>query len=449
MSLSMLQTKEDVIAAADARILNRPRMVESHPNRSITGKKKWSNAEIRYDINVPDGRWLDLTKSYFRMRGQFYDVETGFATDSSESKEGAADGLTDEQKDALYAPVQLFPHACIDSVDFRIGQVVVSDSEMNYAQTAMLKQRMYKNQVNRDELYNLTEFDIDDFNQRRAEITALPIDEFGDLSHADSNQEFIFQPKIGIFERSQLLPPGRYQIVIRPSANLTTDVSSGKEVIPSGDVEAGDAGDTRPIGYDLDSLVFYSHHVHGELTPDDYEYAFQLNEIRCMTTHISGAGLMNYRFTVKPGCDAITLCYQSRETGGERNSVTFLGDYDVPERHKSLNSLQITYAGLSKPDPAYEVNGEITNLRRLYYDYLLNSGQYFGLSSEDYDTWMNQGPLFNFQFVKPVGDRSTHVSIKASYDTPQEANLMLFDHHSTLIEVEVKDGKLRRANRSY
>lgn len=254
---------------------------------------------------------------------------------------------------------------------------------------------------------------------------------------AKNRQQVIFQPPLGIFQSSEILPGGSFEFQLTPSASYKTlMIESTKNVTATDDGVANSADHYKVT---INNLRFYAA-MCKESIPDTTKQLFLMEyfvQSKQLTT-----GSMNLQFSVPPTTNALMVFAQSTAAGtGGANSMypvtrfvsssTTNVDFDL-----TLQNIQISYANKSLPmNPwqsnfsegtsagppsvvAYPIIGSTCDDRLIqwYYQGFIDTSQLNREGGvEDLQLWLNRGPIFKFSFDRDSQDRSTEVNLIISY----------------------------------
>jgi hypothetical protein len=413
MSVSNLMSLDDV-KSATSKTTNLT-YVQRPPDKSVQGAA-FSEGDITFDFTVGGNRWWIPSKTHFVIRAK---VE----------KFGAAGGAIDDSDKA--APAQLFAANLFQACDFRIEGRSVSKVSNRVAQVQAIKQRLTKSIAWRGSVGASLNFDLPEHKDR---LEAVSSDSSG-----RPDLEVVWQPPCAIFDQDTPLPPGNYSIVLTPNTNYQ------KAAIYADDT-TDDKGKVT-----VGQMHLYIAQVDGMTPPADFTYYLDLQEVDCTPQSIKNLS-EQLEFNVKPSTYALTVAMQSSNAGADQrysqtqftNRATTAAGV-TSDDHLGLTQLRIQYASQTQPSPDANPNyaAGIDYMSRMYSDTMLNSNMYFSLGGvEDKKSWLAQGPVFHYTFLKPQGDTSKHVSVSFTYKTATAANLLLFSWYSNIAQITYSQGRI-------
>lgn len=402
MSVLNLMSLDD-IKSATSKTTNLT-YVQRPPDKSVSGGA-FSEGDITFDFTVGGNRWWIPSKTHFVIRAKL------------EKFAGGAPANADNA-----APAQLFAANLFQACDFRIEGRSVSKVSNRVAQVQAIKHRLTKSIAWRGSVGSSLNFDIADYTERRDLITSD--------GGGRPELEVVWQPPCAIFDQDTPLPPGNYSIVLTPNANYQ------KAAIQA-------AGDDDKGKVTVQQMHLYVAQVDGATPPSDFTYYLDLQEVDCTPQSIKNKD-EQLEFNVKPSTYALSVAMQSSNAGSDqqRSPSQFTNSGD---EHLGLTQLRIQYASQTQPSPDANPNYDdgIDLMSRMYSDTMLNSNMYFSLGGvEDKESWLKQGPVFHYTFLKPQGDTSKHVSVSFTYKAVTTANLLLFSWFSNIAQITYSQGRI-------
>lgn len=271
--------------------------------------------------------------------------------------------------------------------------------------------------------------------------------ERGNLSNHEPRRvqfyELIWIPPLSIFKIDHALPLGDYRLI------LTTQGGSDYKVRAIESKVAKTA--VTDFQITVEDMNFY---VAGMTGPriDNLKYYLDLDETHMdqesMTT-ASGSEI----FSVNPNTYALTVAFQNNNAGSDstlsptRFRVKNANGSDGAEL--ALTSLQVQYAGFSKPmpsaDPSFTLNSKDYTSAR-YADSMLYNMMYF-IEPESLEDWQNRGMYIYLPFPTDADKQATRVIVRYTFGAAfVSSQLLLFSHYKRMATIEIKDGKVVFAN---
>ena len=258
----------------------------------------------------------------------------------------------------------------------------------------------------------------------------------GEGNYLDASDEsivyFMYQPPIGIMEHSKPLGSGDYRFQFNPNSKYKKSCvqsTTSKEHPAAFDFEVQsmelyictEKMDVAPTGTDL--LHLMEHHVQSKT--------------------IGSAGENNFDFTIPPSTKAISIFVQSSVTGA--NTIVPPSSFKcVTSQELSLQSIQLTYANITKPPTRWtsEINDNTNKLQQRYLDTQIESTQAFSSGGcESFKEWAESGLLLHYNWARDASDRSTQLQIQANFgEMEANANLFVVAHYSRTVEMSVTNG---------
>ncbi len=253
----------------------------------------------------------------------------------------------------------------------------------------------------------------------------------------------IWQPPLGIFDLSEALPSGDYRIALNPSQDYKSagiETLLGSKTFP-----------TAITNYDfkVNSLAFYlctvKMTVPKSLSVAIWEHEVQSKPFRQNQT---------LNFTVASSSKAFSVWVQSDANG--KNTlippsmfkVFPTGGVDDP--HLRLDSIQLTYANMSKPSVRwssdYDKPNGIDRMQQRYYDTFNNAGMLSNSGGvERYEEYLARGPVYHFSFERDSNDRSTELQLSASFksDLGDGVSLYVCSWYTRALEIDSQGGMIR------
>jgi len=337
-----------------------------------------------------------------------------------------------------------------NNIYFNMGGQTVSSITSGLPQCDILKNRLTKSSA-----YNKTIGVTQGFQAHyKDRLIDLASDlDYDSVTNNDSKgrntRSFIWQPAIGIFDVSQPLGAGEYDIQLNPSQDYQ------KAAIDTYNLPSDPDGKDLGIGTDeVDIAVvdirFYACRVRVNLPSSGVE-TLHLMEMSVNTANVDTAGgEINEEVSVPSSTRAITLFVQDQKAG-KTTSITpskyHIAGANGNKNANKIQSYQIEYAGMTKPTVRYTSSyaaGALT-IQQRYINSALESGQYFNPSGfESLNEYLERGPFFHESFVKSADNLATRVHIVAQYQAPfdQAARIFVVAHHSKTVQITRQNGMI-------
>lgn len=243
--------------------------------------------------------------------------------------------------------------------------------------------------------------------------------------------EILFQPPVGLFNTSAVLPSGSYRISMMPHSNLIGAVQSDAAKVYGTD-----------YNINIESLHFFMSVFRSETSFDSGTYYLGLDEWNIQQKAIVGGAAQNsLNFTLPASTVGIATFAQSTVSGADTRVppgvFTNLANDTLDLRH-----LQITYANTSKPNTDWDSEYQTTknHLISRYHETYTNC-DLVKYSCETFDDWVNRGGLYYFNWVRSADDRSTECQLTCSFGTLADATRMFVaSAYRNVIKVNVSSG---------
>jgi len=269
--------------------------------------------------------------------------------------------------------------------------------------------------------------------------------------------EITWQPPLSIFDVEHGLPGGRYEIILVPhpasSVQKYAIESLGADKAPNLATAGAPSAGSQYL-FEVSDMYLQLSTVEGPRS-DDLTYLLDLTQIRCQTQAVPGTSFTQKNFDVSPSTRSLTVAYQDARVGTDtRFSASRFKSYDAAGeavQDLKLNRFYVNYAGQNLPspdaDPEFVAGRDYTAQR--YTDSLIHSGLYFDCGgAEDIVDYHERGSYYHFSWPRDGKDRSTRVNVYNQFDAADVDNMLvlLFDHSSQIVQVEVKDGRVHSVN---
>jgi hypothetical protein len=254
-------------------------------------------------------------------------------------------------------------------------------------------------------------------------------------SGAKNKVYFMYQPPLGIMDHDKPMGSGDYRFQFNPNTNYKTSC-----------VESGIGASSKTAGTEFDfnvtSMELYICTEKMDVSPTGTD-VLHLMEHQVQSKPVrDGEG--NFDFTIPSSTKAISIFVQGSTAGADTRippsnfKSTTVGD-DL-----ALQSLQVTYAGLTKPPTRWtsEMDDNTEKLQQRYLDTQIESSQAFSPGGcEPYAEWKRNGPVYHYSWIRDANDRSTQVQIQANFKTMTgNNNLFIVSHYTKSVEISVENG---------
>ncbi len=247
------------------------------------------------------------------------------------------------------------------------------------------------------------------------------------------DHEVIWQPPMSIFEHSEGLPTGRYELSLSPN-----NVNDFKQRCVQSLFENKIPGDDFDI--QIQDLNLYIYQYDSERVTDT-TYYIDLDNVRAQRETLDNANDQMKNFDVAPSTYALTLAI------GDTRSYTntqFPESFFRGDGSDKLQSFYISYAGQQQPSPdaRLDLTANKYQVAQVYTDTLMHTGSYYDSGgSEPLAEWRNRGQYYTYLFERDGTDRSSRVSLKLVFESiPTNSEVMLFDHYKSVVSVRIENG---------
>jgi hypothetical protein len=278
----------------------------------------------------------------------------------------------------------------------------------------------------------------------------------GTESRRVSEFELIWKPPLSIFDYEGCLPCGNYELTMNPQ-NASIIQNLAIESIGS---------TTKPatgFAFSIEECHMYIQEVEGP-NMQDTKYLLDLSQIRAQTVDFTTSTFSQRSFDVSPATQALTMAFQDSRVGGSdtRLSASKFRMYDdvVPfypattisnDAGLRLNRFYMSYGGINYPqadaDPLFNSTTDKTTQR--YVESMMQSEAYYDHGgAESIQQYHTAGSYYHQNTYKDGRDQSTRVTVYSGLSGTNLANgrVILFDHHTMLVEVEIENGAVKGVN---
>ena len=399
--------------------------------RQVTCKRDVTNANftrgvIDVDFSIGGKTTWTPSKSYFRIGVEL--VGAG----------GNPPVVADDIAFANFCPGNLF-----DNCFFYAGGQNVS-SIVNYAPQAhalgyrLKKSGAWMNSIGKD-AYGINS----NYDYRRRQSSSdgniVLADVEKGVAKLDDNINnrkvyFMYQPPLGIMEHNKPMGSGDYRFQFNPNTNFKK--SCVQSIV-----------DDKTVATDFDfnvtSMELYICTEKMDVSPTGTD-VLHLMEHQVQSKTVS-AGEGNYDFTIPSSTKAISIFVQAGNAGSD-NRLPPSNFTTTGGQHLDLTSIQITYAGITKPPTRWTSERSFLNgtekLQQRYLDTQIESSQAFSPGGcEPFAEWKNNGPIYHYSWIRDANDRSTQVQIQANFSAMNAGNnIFIVSHYTKSVEISVENG---------
>lgn len=405
--------------------------------REITSRNPVSGEQFPqglkdFKFSVGQGYGLIPAQSYFKVTLKVT-VEGSLPGNAGNERVTFADGVCGNLFNNIY---------------FNMGGQTISSITSGLPQCDILKNRLTKSSTYNKTIGETQGFQAH-FNTRLLNMAydvGSPEIENND-TRGRNQKSFIWQPAIGIFDVSQPLGAGEYDIQLNPSQDYkkASIDSYNFPGLPDGrDIGTG----STEVDLDVIDIRFYACLVRVNLPSSGVE-TLHLMEMAVNTANVdTSGGEINEEVSVPSSTRAITLFVQDQQAGKTTNippSKYHIAGTDGNKNANKIQSYQVEYAGMTKPTVRYtsSYDSNVLTLQQRYINSALESGQYFNPSGfETLNEYLERGPFFHESFIKSADNLATRAHIVAQYESPfnRAARLFVVAHHSKTIQITRQNG---------
>jgi hypothetical protein len=259
-------------------------------------------------------------------------------------------------------------------------------------------------------------------------------------------QKVIWQPPIGIFNSYQPINSADMKFSLNPNANYKTAA-----------VQSSQSAKVPGTDYLLNVLNvrFYACQVKLAM-PMNSIVDMPINEIQVQNKNLNNGRNSNLDFIVPPSTYGIAIFFQSNSAGTNTllppttfsSSKNYLpvgapaGGYNVA----NLESLQVTYGGVSKTSTLYTsaYNDEKNFAVQRWIESLAYASNWNNPGgAENFNDWI-RSPTYFYDFSRDKADSSSYVNVQINFNGNQEPNTNCFiaAFYTRLVRAEYANGQL-------
>lgn len=406
--------------------------------REITSRNPVAGNEFKtgikdFKFSVGQGYGLIPSQSYFRVELDLKIADGYNADDTINFREvRVGDDLA-------------FADSCVgnmfNNIYFNVGGQTASSLTSNLGVCEVLKNRLTKSAAF-NQTIGATQGFIPHLEDRKEQLAST--DTRLSKLNGKNRRMFIWQPAIGIFDVSQPLGAGEYDIQLNPAQNFET------AVVETGEREIGlRAGTDYTVA--VHNIRFYACLVRVNLPASGVE-TLHLMEMSVLTGNNVGTGIVdvNEEVSVPSSTRAISYFVQDSQVGNDTRIPTSKFHLVDTNDTLSIQNYQIEYASMTKPTVRYAsayspaaVAGLASNtLQQRYITSALESGQYFNPAGfEKFDEYLARGPFLHDSFVKSADNLATRLHLTATWQNLQRPSRnVIVAHYSRTIQITRSNG---------
>jgi hypothetical protein len=243
----------------------------------------------------------------------------------------------------------------------------------------------------------------------------------------------IYQPPLGIMswdgeDGKGILGAGEYRFTLNPNSNYK-----------KGFVECKIPEAVEGVDYDLDVKDIRLYIAMCDHRKADGKTYLVLKETEISSKKLDSGKSNRLDFTIPATTNMVTAMVQDTRSGSDPSlPPSAFRCEDASEQN--LTSLQLTYAGLSKPSTKWDSEFSIANAVNQVQHLLENQQALSGCYTELFSDW-TQSPTYTFSFNKDQNDRSTQIQTQTTFDTePTNANLLVASHYTNQVTIRTEGG---------
>jgi hypothetical protein len=272
--------------------------------------------------------------------------------------------------------------------------------------------------------------------------------ESGSVAQQRANVEFCLRLPLSICDVDEYLPGAcDYRLILRPEQKNIYVTSAVESYYSDKTVSA-----TTGINISVNDIYFMAR-KYQSYRPDDGDYFYALNEVKCIPKDISSANtsLTKENIPVSANTQAISIAFQSSTAGtstrfSKSKLRTALNSSGYPGE-LGLKRLYVQYAGQNIPSPDLDASylGSNNYIREIYNQTQIYTGKYLASDApESFQEWLDRGMILHLNFNKDSEDRNTQAYVNYAFETlcPTTSKLLVFEHSSTVIQVSIKNSKV-------
>jgi hypothetical protein len=247
------------------------------------------------------------------------------------------------------------------------------------------------------------------------------------------NNSVIYQPPLAVFECQDPVFYGDMMFQLTPNSNwkkaAIESAVAGKYYGSSNDVEHG-----THYAFGIKSLRFYIARVKIPSLPPK-QIAFSMPDMIIANKNLS-AGASNIDFIVPPSTQKIVIWIQDTSAGSDSRlplsrfkTRQYLenGDFQYMNRYgpwahtydENLNTIQVTFAGITKPMSNFSSGNETTDLKTknsmLQRWIMTNQNNHNRVEPEKFHDWLSMGPYYLYDFSRDSMNQGTYLQVKTNF----------------------------------
>jgi hypothetical protein len=252
----------------------------------------------------------------------------------------------------------------------------------------------------------------------------------------------LFQPPIGIFQHHEPMGAGDYRFSLNPNSSYK------KACVEHPGATAGFTG----FDLTVQDVKLYIATVKTSIPKSITNLAL----VEMLVQTKPATANRTYEFTVPSSTLSLCFFVQSGDAGSTTrvtptqficNRPTDGTNPAAPGSQNTLESLQITYANMTKPSTRWdsEFKDDINKFQQRYIDDLTECRLIESDGgAESFGEWLQRGPYYFYSFNRDREDKSTQVQLSASFTSMEaDAQLFLVAMYSRVTEISVDDGTVQ------
>jgi len=238
-----------------------------------------------------------------------------------------------------------------------------------------------------------------------------------------------FQPPIGIFQHHEPMGAGQYSLSLNPNSNYKKAcVESSRTLVP---------------GTNFDITVQDVKLYLATVKTDIPKSITNLALVEMFVQSKTATATQTYEFTVPSSTLSLCFFVQSGDAGSNtRSPPTTFKCKDGSQNN--LESLQITYANVTKPSTRWDSRFEdgVNKFQQRYVDDLIENRLIESEGgAESFGEWLQRGPYYFYSFNRDREDKSTQVQLSVNFTTLEaNAQMFLISMYSRVTEISTDQG---------
>jgi hypothetical protein len=286
------------------------------------------------------------------------------------------------------------------------------------------------------------------------------------VTHTQNAVSRIWQPAIGIFDRTEAVGSGAYSISLTPSSkydkkavncdvNRSIGVTQGTVDVPG----------TPEIPEDLVAGTPLTPEVLTTYLPDTADYELKIKKVKFYMCQSKSDAPTNPVFTLReteahsklvssdttleftiPSSTTHISCFLQDSNAGTTNPLSLTSFTIEGGLELNLIGMQVSYAGVTKPPTRVGsvYNADTNQYIQRYLQCHLESGMgSLGSGCETLSQYIEKGPIDHFSFIKSQDNKDTQVQVSITAPgIPDNTNLFLLAHYTRITETAESSGHI-------